>query len=190
MNAARVRHRSRRMIRRFDDDGHPTPEALAAEDRTPRASPGIARISGVSDGFAPGAIGKLHCAVLPEMFRPTVGLNKIFTLQRLLEVPPTARIYEERNGKGRGYFRLRYRSPRGRRQHSIHLGNDPDVAQWARDIMVERRWADSRDKQPAIDQIRITRLRALRSVVRRLSIRLAAQAGFGFHGRRLVETRT
>ena len=187
-----VHRRSRHPpIRRFDQDGNPTQEALDEQARVPHASPQVTRVSGVSDETAPNPIGKLISAFLFGTFR-SWDVNRLCRIKQVMQLPSGARVYRETNGKGHVFYRVRYRSrdPRGRScQRSLYLGCDPDLAAWAREILQERRADEQWDEPPGIDTGRLENLRTLRRQVSCTAHGIAAKAGFGFRGTRLVRHR-
>lgn len=188
-----VHRRSRHPpIRRFDEDGNPTPEALAEQARVPHASPAVTRVSGISDAMATNPIGKMISAFLLGTFR-SWDVRRLSRLKAVMELPSGARVYRETNGKGHAFYRVRYRYrdplTHRSRQRSLYLGCDPDLAAWAREILQERLVDEQRNEPPGIDIKRLENLRKLNRKVSSTAQGIAARSGFGFRGTRLVRHR-
>jgi len=181
---------TKRFVRRMGDDGNWTPEYQAELDNEPRSSAAVERVSGVSNALAPRGWGKVLCAFLTRRFQSPGELRSLQRMQLVASLPPTGRVYTEKDRQGRVYYRVKAELPRvdgRRRQVAVHLGKDSDVAAWAREILEDRRQFAQRPKQVAIDQDRVERLRGLRRALRPVAKAFAAKAGYGFRGYRLVE---
>lgn len=182
-------------IRRFSDDGRPTAEYLAEQALYPAASNATKRASGVDSDVAAGAIGQLILAsAFPSFrFRQDSPLTDLLRLQRVSDAPTTARVYRERNGAGQEFFRVRYDLPRcsdgKRRQRSIYLGSDPDIADWARDILHEKRWREKHWDTRTPDYEKADQAKRALRRCKTVAQAIAKCAGYYFHGSRLRERR-
>ena len=106
-------------------------------------TPGLDIISGVRDSTATGAVGKLiACTVRGDT--NGYGMKTMHLLQKLRDLPPSAKIYLERTGKGYPFYRAKYRRKNpdtGRSEVvGIYLGRpDSAVLRWAEAIILESR---------------------------------------------------
>jgi len=169
----------------FLRDGTPNPEFKKWQHQHIHfASPEVCEVSGIDDSI-PTAIDKLMIKNRDETFRQVGG-----RLNMLFYVPRNAKIYEEKNGRGLIYYRVRYdlSHPRGQRQQvSIYLGTDPRIAKWAEEILFERFGTKTTDERPKTNTQQIQSLKTVFRRVRKAANEIAKKAGYWFNGYYLVE---
>lgn len=181
-------------VGRFDENGHATQAYYDEQASFPVASAATDRISGISSGTTPSAVSKLTLAcALPSLGFRQNNVDDLFKMQRVALAPSTARVFKERNGRGQEFYQVRYELPRQadgrRRQKSIYLGYDPDLAAWARDILIEKRWQESRRMPHTLDHGRIESLREAGRRCWVIARKITSRTNFYFHGYRLRERR-
>ena len=184
--------RRKRKIPKYLREFRPNPEFLAEQAKYPRASPEVSQVSGVGV-VAPSAIGKVHCALLADMFRPTtLPMKTLVAMNKLVHAPASTQIYQEKNGQGVVYYRAKARLPatadNRSRWFSVYLGRDPRIAQWAREILTEKQWLQSCKETPPRDLKHVDDLYSLRRLVQDHAVAMASRAGFGFRGARLLRS--
>ena len=192
--AKRPRKRFTQQIQRFDENG--ATQAFFDEQASyPTCSQATNRKSGIPSSTTRSAIGKLNMISMFPSIPFQQGLEGYvdrLKLQLVVGVPSNARVYCEKTAQGKKYYRVKYDLPSEggkRRQESIYLGSDPDIAAWARDILTEKRYLEQRLAPRALDTERIQSLRTARDRLWKLARKITASTTFYFHGFTLRERR-
>lgn len=184
--AKRPRKRFIKPIKRFDENGA-TQAFFDEQIRYPSCSEATDRVSGVSSTTTKSAMAKLTIAGMFPLnpLQELAGYADRLRLQLVVGVPCNARVYCEKTAQGKKYHRVKYDLPakRGkRRQRSIYLGSDFDIAAWARDILTEKRYLAQWLAPKALDTERIQSLKKAHDALWKLAREIATSTNYHFHG--------
>ncbi len=114
--------------------------AYADSDAPPLASDAVIRLTGVSREGAPGHVGQLLAAQLTQSRALSEG--DMLKLIRMREIPLDAIVTGMCGTACPDSYQVDYTDQQGQR-HTIDLGADRVIAEWAEGILAERRWSAS-----------------------------------------------